>query len=209
MPRVNVVAKSMKDQGKCGRCSTIITKGMPYKWWKFRYGGRHIRCMNCQIRGSELISSDKLSRLASVSEDASDIIAKSITTPSTIDDFRSEAESLIDNLRGLINTIREVGEEYGESADNIESGFQHETAMSEELREKADNCESWADEIESALDDINADDIVSEYENNEEEEENEETEKTNEVKETLENFLDRTWNDLISNVEDSFNNNPL
>ena len=39
-------------------------------------------------------------------------------------------------LSDLGDAIEEVAEEYGESADNIEDGFGHETYVSEDLREK-------------------------------------------------------------------------
>jgi hypothetical protein len=65
----------------------------------------------------------------------------------SVEDLRSAAEALAE-------AIREVGEAYTESADNMESGFGQSTYVSDEIREKADGCESWADEIESAASDL-------------------------------------------------------
>jgi hypothetical protein len=48
--------------------------------------------------------------------------------------------------------VREVAEEYRESASNMEEGFGHATSMTEELEEKADELDSWADDVENALD---------------------------------------------------------
>ena len=55
---------------------------------------------------------------------------------------------VIDNA--LVDAIREVADEYNESADNIEQSFPSGCPKSEECRERADELSSWADEVESA-----------------------------------------------------------
>ena len=147
MPRVNKVAKCQKAQGECPKCGKKIAKGDGYIWWKFRYGGRRVRCLACPYpRSSELTNSDKLSRLYGAGESVEDAIA-AFEKDNDIDALRSAVED-------AASEVRSVGEEYRESQENIENGFNHSTSMSDELGEKADSCESLADEIESAAGDL-------------------------------------------------------
>ena len=44
--------------------------------------------------------------------------------------------------------VREVAEEYRESAQAIEDGFGHPTYQSDELNERADELDGWADDVE-------------------------------------------------------------
>lgn len=143
MARVNHVKKARKSPGTCGKCDKRIAKGVPYIFWAFRYGGKRIRCSACPgPRPSDLTSNDKLSRCYAAGESISD----------AIDQFRSdrEVDSLKSTMEDAANEVREVGEEYRESAQNIEDGFGHETEMSQQSQEKGDNLDSKADEIESA-----------------------------------------------------------
>lgn len=138
MPRVNYVKKCRKAQGTCP-CGHKIKKGDPYKWIKFRYGGRRIKCDNCGFRSSELTSSDKLSRLYSAQETTCDALTA------------WEGED-VENLRSILeeaaSEIREVGEEYQESAENIREHFES-SDTADQCEEKAEDCEGWADEIEN------------------------------------------------------------
>jgi hypothetical protein len=146
MPRVNSVKKARKSAGKCDKCGKDIKKGDPYKWWKFRYGGKHKRCAKCPYpRASELTQSDKLSRLYGAGENIQDAISA----------FEGDydVESLRSTLEEAANDVREVGEEYQESASNMEEYFQGSSQV-DELNEKGENCESKADEIESAAGDL-------------------------------------------------------
>jgi len=148
VPRVNKVEKARKAPGSCAKCGKKIQAGAPYRWWKFRYGGKRLRCMECPSpRPSELTNSDKLSRCYEAGESISD----------AIEAFRKDYE--IENLRGAMEEaagqIREVAEEYRESAANVESGMNgNRMPICDELEEKADNLESKADEIESAAGDL-------------------------------------------------------
>lgn len=65
MPRVTIVAKARKNQGTCGKCGDEIKRGMPYKWWKFNFGARHVRCAKaeCAPRASDLTQSAFLAQL--------------------------------------------------------------------------------------------------------------------------------------------------
>jgi len=148
MPRVNQVKKAQKSPGKCLKCDRQIKKGDPYIFWKFRYGGKRIRCGQCpRPRQSELTSSDKLSRCYAAGESIGDAIAT----------FRDggDLEDLKDVLDGSAGEIREVADEYRDSASNVESGMNgNRMPICDELEEKADNLESKADEIESASSDL-------------------------------------------------------
>lgn len=126
----------------CGACSKPIEVGTPYKHVSLKsgpYGGttlrRHEGCPNW--KQSELTMS-KMSGVYAAQEDFED----------RIDDCNSveDLEALRDDVA---EQIKAVGEEYGESADNIEDGFGHETYVSTELREKQEALEGWGDDIES------------------------------------------------------------
>jgi len=141
--RVHTVKKCRKSPGKCGRCSKEIKKGDGYQWWKFRYGGKRVRCLECpRPRYSELISSGKLSAIEAARESIQD----------AIEAFRGDHD--IESLRSALETaaedVRQVAEEYRESAQNIEDGFGHSTQQSDELNERGDAVEAGADQIESA-----------------------------------------------------------
>lgn len=53
-------------------------------------------------------------------------------------------------LEDCVNDVREVADEYNESADNIEQSFPNGNPTSEDCREKADELSSWCDEMEGA-----------------------------------------------------------
>ncbi len=148
MPAVHYVKHARKAHGECGKCGVKIRKRDPYKWWKFRYGGRRVRCANpkCAPRGSDLTNSDKLSRCYSAGESIED----------AIEDFKKDFA--LDDLKSVMedaaNEIREVAEEYRESSQNMEDGLGHETEQSQELSEKGDNLDGRADEIEQAANDL-------------------------------------------------------
>ena len=154
MPRINVVKSTRKPQGPCGKCGVEINKGDPYRWIKFRYGGKRVRCMKptCSFRQSELVSSDKLSRLYAASETVEDALA--LWTPNvSIDEMLETAQAVADAVEEAMSEIEEVAQEYNDSADNIEQYFSYsETA--EQCRESAESAESWRDEFDNPLNDL-------------------------------------------------------
>lgn len=158
---VHTVKKCRKSPGECGRCGKKIKKGEPYIHWKFRYGGKRIRCLECpRPRYSELIFSGKLSAIEAAREGIQD----------AIEAFRGDHDS--DSLRSALETaaedVRQVAEEYRESAQNIEDGFGHSTQQCDDLNERADAVEAGADQIESAAGDL--EDFEEEVEEGETEE---------------------------------------
>lgn len=143
MPRINHVKKAQKDQGTCGGCSKPIKKGEPYKWIKFRFGGKRKRCESCTFRASDLTNSDKLSRVYGAQETAQDALSEV-----TYDEVSCDASEVKEILSDAASEIREVGEEYQESCDNIMEHFPSGNSTSEECEEKANELEGWADELE-------------------------------------------------------------
>lgn len=129
MPRVYHVKKARKDHPRGG-----IKKGESYFWWKFRFGGKcYSRTMP---RPSQLTQSDKLSRVYAAQETVEDALRDSVMP----DDWRSACEE-------AANEVREVGEEYQESCDNIRDNIP-ESPTADECEEKAEACQNLADELE-------------------------------------------------------------
>jgi hypothetical protein len=138
--RVNHVKKARKDQGTCGKCGKAIKAGDAYKWAKGRFGPRMVRCDSCAFRQSDLTSSDKLSQVYAAQEAAENAMAE--WDP----DDANEAKQILETLA---ETIREVAEEYQQSADSIRDNFA-ESPTADECEEKANELESWVDECEDA-----------------------------------------------------------
>lgn len=143
MPRVTSVKKAQKAQGACGKCGVKIKVGDSYCWWKFRYGGRRVRCdkPGCAPKASDLTQSEFYSRLYDIQESIEDAIAS------------GEKDTLVDALRSAAEDIRSLGEECQEKRDNMPEQLQ-ESETGELLGTRADECESHADELESAADEV-------------------------------------------------------
>lgn len=128
---------------KCGSCHQEIQVGSPYKHISPRsgpYGGHTLyRCDICPNWHVWEYSSSLSARLSEIEYDFSN----------AIDEVESE-DDVQSALDEAAERVREIAQEKGESADNIEEGFQHETYQSQELREQSESLESWADEISSA-----------------------------------------------------------
>ena len=137
MPRVHS-QKAAKDYP-----AHDIKKGDTYYWWKFRHGGKVLS--KTFPRQSQLTQSDKLSRAYATAENLSDAIGEA-----------EDTEAIVDALNDAATSAREIGEEYGESADNIESAFPNGSPTADDCREKADSMDSWADELESAASEVEA-----------------------------------------------------
>lgn len=148
--RVNTVEKARKSPGNCSRCNREIAVGEPYRWAKGRYTSKKVRCMAepCRFRQSDLTGSDKLSRVYAAQENVEDVLAT--WTPE--DDV--EGSFLQDALNDAAEQIKEVGEEYQQSADNILDAFSGGSATADELQEKAESLDSWATTLEDAANEI-------------------------------------------------------
>lgn len=110
-------------------------------WIKPRHGTKRVRHAGsqCAFRDSELISSDKLARIY----DARDSAREQIN-----DWDGTNVYDLSDILMDLSETVREVAEEYEESASNIDQAFPNGTPTSNDCREKAEVLFAWVDELD-------------------------------------------------------------
>jgi rubrerythrin len=129
---------------KCGKCHQEIQVGSPYKHISPRsgpYGGRTLyRCDTCPDWHVWEYSSSLSARTAEISHNF-------------WESFNGAEFESTDDVQELLNetaeAIREIASEKEESADNIESGFGHETEQSQELRDVSEQLNSWADEVEN------------------------------------------------------------
>lgn len=133
--------KTQSGNLTCGKCRTAITPGMPYQWWANRSPGsrggfRNIRCMDCTPTMAERTPGRRGQWMMMEAE-----LEKEIDACATFDDLEATAES-------VAQQIRDFAQEFIDGADNMESGFGHETSTSMELRERGENIEAVADEIE-------------------------------------------------------------
>lgn len=149
MPRVTTVNKARVDQGACGKCSTPIKVGSPYRWWKFRYGGRRVRCMNpaCAPRPSDLTQSEFLGTLYDIEETVSTAVAE----------LRDggEPSDCAQALRDAAEELRNLGTDCQDKLDNMPESLQ-QGDTGQLLENRAQECESKADELDSAADEIDS-----------------------------------------------------
>jgi hypothetical protein len=136
--RVTMEDKSKpKPNRKCEKCGKEIEVGSPYKWVQIKttYGGiKKVRCGDCPGWKPSELSMSKMSGVYAAQEEADD------TDVSSIEDLEALRESIAEQIEA-------VGEEYEQSGQNMEDGFEHATSMSDELKEKGESIKNWADEI--------------------------------------------------------------
>lgn len=149
MARLNHV-KSFRGTSKtadgnltCGKCGATITKGDSYRWWSnrspgMRSGIERYRCAKtaCTPSMGEM-TPGRRGQLYLIQENAEAALAE--WAGDNTDDLESIWENAADELR-------ELAEEFRESASNIEDGFGHATYQSEEMEEKGDSLEGVADD---------------------------------------------------------------
>src|SRR3990167_6691124 len=200
MPRVMIVKKAQKAQGECGKCNAKIKKGDGYKWWKFRFGGRHVRCLKteCAPRPSDLTQSEFYGTLYGIEE----------SLGTAIEDFRNGGEpaDLAGTLNELAEELRQLGSECQDKLDNMPEGLQ-QGDTGQLLENRAQECESKADELESAASEIESvelyDDLEEYLADNEtarEEKESEEAHKTR-VKQDMDEANEQARDEAASNAE--------
>lgn len=131
-----------------------IVKGDKYWFCAIKTGPRSSRTLRQlqPFRRSQLTSSDYLAQLY----DWEDSLA---------------ALASMDDAQNLADTIRQLGEEQQEKLDNMPEGLQ-QGDTGQMIQERIDACENAASEIE---------DIISEWENQEEPDEDEESETEDEA----------------------------
>lgn len=126
----------------CDHCGEPIKVGTAYKWIQPRsgpYGGRkrfrHESCPTWHVW-------EYSSSLSAMIMEAQYNAGLSLGEAQDQSDF----EQVRDDFSG---TIQDLADQKTESADNIESGFGHETSQSEELRDVASQLEDWVSTIDS------------------------------------------------------------
>ena len=196
MPRINYVKSTRKDQGSCGKCGDPLPKKSAYRWIKFRYGGKRVRCMkaSCSFRQSDLTSSDKLSRAYAASETIQDAVGRFVSEVH-VSEILEKAQAVVDAVEEAKAEIEEVAQEYTESADNIEQYFEG-SATAEECREKADELENWGYEFDSPLSDLQSEiESLEEYISTVEASRDEEVEDADIIVTTVEGLTDMMMGD--------------
>lgn len=210
MPRVNRVNKARKSQGRCGNCPTLIKVGDPYVWYKFRFGGKYVRCAKtaCYPKASDLTRSEFYSQLYGIQDAVSNAMANHD----------------VDSLRSAADDLRTLGEECSEKRSNMPDQLQDSDTGSL-LEERASECEDKASELESAADEledlINPDDWETYARENgierkkggesgeSESSENEESESDDEFTETEEEFEARVREAIEEENNDEWNNREV
>ena len=215
MARTHIVKKAQKDQGRCqsptcSHESREIKIGDSYKHFSIRAykGGRgtkKVYHVDCHVPQSHRTTSAQLGMIYDAQEAAQAELSSIAAEDANADWFMQVAEAAAQG-------IREAGEMYVESADNMESGFGTSTYISDEIREKGEGCESWADEIESAaqdIEDFDEDDARQDAENEYADEEMTDDERVNAVEESVESKRDDWFSEAQSAIEDAINNQPF
>jgi len=133
MPRVITVKKARKDQGTCGKCGEPIRAGDAYRWWKFRYGGKRIRCSKpeCAPGRADLTQSDFWISVYGLEDDLA-------------------AAATREDIEGVVEQIRELAEEQQDKLYNMPEGLQ-EGDTGQLLQDRAQYLEDWAQEMEDAV----------------------------------------------------------
>lgn len=135
MPRVNRVEHARKSPGNCGKCGCVIQAGAPYVWWKFRYGGKRVRCGQaaCAPKPADLTQSEFLSTLYDIQE---------TTFPAdTIEDLESAKDEVVSRLE-------ELRDQQEEKRSNMPDSLQ-ESDTGNMLQERYDAIDSAISDIES------------------------------------------------------------
>lgn len=129
MPRVNHVKAARKHQGTCEKCGCELPVGSPYRYWEFRYGGTHKRCMKpeCSPKASDLTQSEFLGQLYDLQDRLGSI----------------ESE---DDRDSLADDIEQLGQEQRDKFDNMPEGLQ-QGDTGQLLEGRADGCDDWAERL--------------------------------------------------------------
>lgn len=148
MPRVNTVTKARIDQGTCS-CGAEIKRGDPYKWIKFRFGGRRIKCGSCSFKPSDLTQSEFLSQVY----DLNDRI-EALSDDMELDDLRLQLEEIASEFENL-------GSECEEKRENMPEQFQDGEA-GQLLEQRASDCQDISGNLEGIDCDFDEEEVTAE-----------------------------------------------
>lgn len=143
MPQIKT-PRAQKEY-KCSSCGDTISKGDMYRKAKPFRRPPIVRCMKpeCMIQQSQLTGSESMAAYYALTEGP----------PIVADNFES-ASDCAEALETWADDVAQAAEVFGEVAERIEEGFQHETSQSEEIRAQGEEVEGWAEEIRSKASDI-------------------------------------------------------
>lgn len=146
MPRVHQVKKARKDNPVCKR-------GESYYWWKFRNGGKHFSLT--YPKQSQLTQSPYLSVIYECADQWSEL-----DEPQNIEaDQWDQAYvatwlgQIADSMEGIAEQLRELVDQYEESATNMEEYFSGVERV-DQLRDCGMECEATCDEIDNTVDEF-------------------------------------------------------
>jgi hypothetical protein len=146
--KVKLIKKSLKPF-RCSKCSKEIPAGSAYHYWQHMRSPITRWCMACGMpKSSDLASSDKVQRYCLVTETVE--AAASNMQGADVDSVMDLIQELVSAMDEGVSTLRELSEEYNESADNMEQVFTNGSSVIDEIRETADTCETWADNLDVA-----------------------------------------------------------
>jgi hypothetical protein len=143
MPRV--IKKVARKEYVCSLTGNVITKGQEY--WEFTPYRQKTRKCSRPPRPSEMTSSDKLSRVYSISEAINDFSLDNYDDPETIIEH---VQSVLDEWS---EEIESIADEYDESVDNMPESLQN-SSKADEIREKAENLRTFSTDISGAIEGI-------------------------------------------------------
>jgi hypothetical protein len=154
--QVTEVRAAKKDQGKCGKCGQALPAGSSYRWWKGRFGPKHVRCVGCKVEDweretnplrAEHMQADETLGLVERDVDVADPSGAAVHLRDAISATESIVDTLTERLDGWSGTGLENSEQYSAT----------ETTR-DELQQWIDDAESAADELEGMEQPDSADD---------------------------------------------------
>lgn len=137
MPRAELKKKNRggKHVYTCAKCGKPIIAGENYYNWKFNFGSRYYQhAEHGYPKPSQLTNS----KMGEVDDAVSEFDISGCNSP----------DEILAELCAVAEAANSVAQQYGESADTIESSWPSGNPTSESCRATADELESWADELE-------------------------------------------------------------
>jgi hypothetical protein len=158
MARLNRVASfrgtSKTEDGNltCTSCGDKIKPGDPYIWWANKQGRmslRRNRCTKPECAPKAWEYQTTSPHIAAMMQTEEAVHGELSDAAFNAEDPASWPDEISAIVQAAADGVREVGEGYTESGNNIEEGFGNPTYQSEELVEKGEAIEGQADELES------------------------------------------------------------
>lgn len=146
MPRVHQVKKARKDNPVCKR-------GESYYWWKFRNGGKHFSLT--YPKQSQLTQSPYLSVIYECADQWSGLDDPCLIEADQWDQayIATWLGQIADSMEGIAEQLRELVDQYEESATNMEEYFSGAERV-DQLRDCGMECEATCDEIDNTVDEF-------------------------------------------------------